>query len=398
MSALPVVFLRPGREKSLLRRHPWVFSGAVDRIEGATVPGETVLVCDSRGRKLALGAWSPESQLTVRVWSFDAETSIDAEFFRGRIDAAAKLRETLGLGELAGGCRLIFSEGDDLPGLIVDRYASVLAAQFLSAGVEYHREAITAALAALPGVTGIFERSEVSVRRKEGLEPRRGVLWGEVPEHEVEIVEDDMRFAVDIRHGQKTGFYFDLRDARRAVRSLAAGRRVLNCFAYTGGFAVASLLGGAQSVLDLDSSAPALAQGQRTLALNGIPADRGRNLCCDVFTELRKLTAEKCRFDLVILDPPKLIESRSHLSAGCRAYQDLARLGFGLLEKGGVLCNFSCSGLMTPELFQKITASAAFEAGKDARIVGRLFQAADHPVSLAAPESAYLKGLVSAIC
>lgn len=381
----------------MARRHPWIFSGAVGRIVGEPAAGETVRVCDSSGQPLALGAWSPRSQLAVRIWSFDCSVVIDRDFFRARIAAAVELRRRLGLLDPAGGCRLIFSEGDGLPGVIVDRYGSVLVVQFLSAGAELHREVITELLSELPGVTGIFERSEVSVRRKEGLPSRRGVLLGTVPEPGVEIVEDGMRFAVDPRHGQKTGFYFDLREARREVRRLAAGRKMLNAFSYAGAFAVAARAGGAGYILNLDSSAPALEQAKRNFTLNGMAEEDCECRVADVFNELRRLESEGRRFDLIVLDPPKLIESQKHLAAGCRAYQDLARFGFRLLNPGGVLFNFSCSGLMTPELFQKITASAALEAGVAARIIGKTFQASDHPVALAVPEGAYLKGLVSAI-
>ncbi|MCI5780077.1 MAG: class I SAM-dependent methyltransferase [Lentisphaeria bacterium] len=388
--------LLPGREKSLLRRHPWVFSGALAEPDAAFAPGETVLLCAADGTPLASAAWSPESQLRARVWSFDPEEVIDADFFRARIARATAWRRMLGLLDPAGGCRLIYSESDGLPGLIVDRYGEFAAAQFTGAGAERFRDTIAGLLLELPFLRGVYERSDVPVRGKEGLAERRGMLAGENIPAEVEIVEEGLTFAVDLRHGQKTGFYFDLRSARSVVRRRAAGRRVLNVFAYTGGFAVAALAGGAVSVLNVDSSAPALARAEKNLRRNGF-ASGWENCCGDAFRILRELDGAGEKFDLVILDPPKLIPGKAALLRGCRGYQDLARLGFRLLDPGGMLANFSCSGLMTAELFQKITADAALEAGRDAAVIARMEQAPDHPTALAVPETFYLKGLLSRV-
>ena len=396
MSALPRLILKPGRERSLLRRHQWIFSGAVDRLEGDVPPGGEVLVADHRGAPLAVAAWSPDSQIAGRVWSFDPAETIDRGFFRRRIDAARQLRRDLGYDDPAGGCRLVFSEGDFLPGVIVDRYGEFLVVQFTSAGAELHRAEICDLLAETTGCRGIYERSDLSVRAREGLAPRSGECRGEALPDRLVITEAGLRFEVDPRHGQKTGFYFDLRDVRAAVRRLARGRRFLNAFCYTGAFAVAALAAGAESVLDLDSSEPALRTGRRNLELNGLDPARAEWRRADVFTELRRLREAGETFDLIVLDPPKLVDSRGALARGCRAYQDLARLGFSLLAPGGFLINLSCSGLMEAPLFQKITADAAIDAGCDsARIVGRLHQSADHPVALGVPEGAYLKGLVS---
>lgn len=386
--------LLPGREKSLLRRHPWVFSGALREPDAAIAPGETVLLCDAAGRPLAVAAWSPESQLRARVWSFDPAESVDADFFRRRIARAVELRRTLGLLAPGGGERLIYSESDLLPGIIVDRYADFAVAQFTGAGAERFRQVVAELLLELPFIRGVYERSDAPVRAKEGLDPRCGMLAGETLPEEVRFTENGLVFAADLRRGQKTGFYFDLRDARQAIRRCAAGRRTLNVFAYTGGFAAAALAGGAEFVLNVDSSAPALKQAERNLRLNGF-TDRWENRCGDAFRILRELDAAGEKFDLVILDPPKLIPGKGALLRGCRGYQDLARLGFRLLNPGGLLANFSCSGLMDAPLFQKITAAAALEAGRDARILLRLAQAADHPVMLSVPESFYLKGLLS---
>ena len=389
--------LNPGREKSLLRRHVWIFSGAVADYPGEAAPGETVEVFDAKNNFLARAAYSPDSQLIARVWTFDRDEQIDEAFFARRIKAAVEYRHFLKLDDPKGGCRLINSEADGLPGLVVDRYAGVLVIQITSAGIEFHRDTIVKLLAEITGAASIYERSDVSVRAKEGLAERSGLLYGAQPPNPVIIEENGARFAVDVRYGQKSGFYFDQRCARAAVAAYADGRTVLNAFSYTGAFAVSALLAGAGHVINIDSSAPALKQAAHNLEMNKIKPERYENRTADVFTELRKLVEEGRRFDLVILDPPKFIESQKALVRGCRAYQDIARLGYRLLNPGGLLFNFSCSGLMTPELFQKITADAALDAGVRARLVRHLEQAPDHPVSLAVPEGFYLKGLVTRI-
>ena len=389
--------LNPGREKSLLRRHVWIFSGAVADYPGEAAPGETVEVFDAKNNFLARAAYSPDSQLIARVWTFDRDEQIDEAFFARRIKAAVEYRHFLKLDDPKGGCRLINSEADGLPGLVVDRYAGVLVIQITSAGIEFHRDTIVKLLAEITGAASIYERSDVSVRAKEGLAERSGLLYGAQPPNPVIIEENGARFAVDVRHGQKSGFYFDQRCARAAVAAYADGRTVLHAFSYTGAFAGSSLLAGAGHVINIDSSAPALKQAAHNLEMNKIKPERYENRTADVFTELRRLVEEGRKFDLVILDPPKFIESQKALVRGCRAYQDIARLGYRLLNPGGLLFNFSCSGLMTPELFQKITADAALDAGVRARLVRHLEQAPDHPVSLAVPEGFYLKGLVTRI-
>lgn len=392
-----MLVLAPGREKSLLRRHVWIFSGAIAEVEGEAAPGDTVAVVDSKRRFLARAAWSPASQLSARVWTFDPKEEIDDAFFRRRIAAAVEYRKFLKLDAPEGGCRLVHSEGDALPGLVVDRYGEFLVVQFLSAGVERFRAEIVAALQEITGAKGIYERSDSSVRAKEGLAERKGLLAGVEPPNPVVIVENGAKYAVDVRHGQKSGFYFDQRDSRAAVAALSAGKRVLNAFSYTGGFGVAALLAGAERVVNIDSSAPALKLARHNMEMNRIAPERYETVEADVFTELRRLTEAGEKFDLVILDPPKFIESRAALVKGCRAYQNIARLGFGLLVPGGVLVNFSCSGLMTSELFQKITADAAIDAGVAGKFIRRLEQSPDHPTSTAVPEGFYLKGLATRI-
>lgn len=392
------IILKKGREKSLLRRHPWIFSGAIERVEGEPLPGETLQVTAANGDFLGWAGFSPASQIMGRVWSFDVNEKIDGDFFRKRIAAAWALREKLNLTSPDGGCRLIFSEADQLPGVIVDRFGKFLILQLLSAPAEFNRELIIDALQEVCRPEGIHERSDVSIRRKEQLPGRSGVVMGAELPDELIVQEDDMFFAVDGRKGQKTGFYFDLRTARKVLRNFSDKCDILNCFSYTGAFAVAALKSGASHVLNMDSSAPALKQLERNMALNGFTEEQYENRCGDVFTLLRELDKEKRKFDVVILDPPKLVDSQRALMSGARAYQDLARHGFKLLKKRGILFNFSCSGLMTADLFQKITASAALEAGAEARVICHLEQAPDHPTLLSVPETFYLKGLVSCKC
>ena len=390
-----VIQLLPGREKSLKRHHQWVFSGAIAKVKGNPEPGDTVLVTDSRGAGLALAAWSPQSQLSCRVWSFNPQDVIDREFFARVIRKAVDLRRRLGLLTPVSGCRLVAAEGDNLPGLTADWYAGFIVIQSASCGVERHKALLAELLMAETGAKGVFDRSDLSVRSREGLEQTTGVLLGEAPPELIGIEENGLRLLVDVRKGHKTGFYLDQRENRKAAADLVKpGDEVLNCFAYTGAFAAAVLKAGAKSVINVDSSAPALAMAEKNCKLNS--AEGCINVVGDVFTELRNMTEAGKKFDMVILDPPKFIDSKNSLTRGCRAYQDIARLGFGLLKEGGVLLTFSCSGLMTPELFQKITADAALEANRDARIVRKFTQGLDHPVALGVPESAYLKGLAVA--
>ncbi len=389
----PSLLLNPGREKTILRRHPWIFSGAVKSVRGTPEPGATVEVRSADDTLLGHAAWSPESQICGRVWSFDPAEAIDADFFRRKIRRAIMLRNELGLNAVDGGCRLVASEADGLPGLIADRYGDFVVIQVLSAGAEFHKNTIAGILLEESGCRGIFERSDVSIRAREGLAESIGLLAGEEPPEVITIVENGLKLEVDIRHGHKTGFYLDQRTSRAAVAEFAAGKEVLNCFSYTGAFSVAALAAGARHAVNVDSSNPALAQAAKNFALNGIAPERYENITADVFTQLRKFRDQARQFDLIILDPPKFIDSKNAVTRGCRAYQDIARLAFLLLRPGGMLFTFSCSGLMTAELFQKITADAALDAGAEAVIVRRLEQSPDHPTALAVPESFYLKGL-----
>jgi 23S rRNA (cytosine1962-C5)-methyltransferase len=388
------VVLKAGREKSAARRHPWVFSGAVDRVEGgAPASGETVTVCAADGEPLAVGAYSPQSQIVVRAWDFDAATPIGPEFFRGRLKQALEMRRALGGGaDLTG--RLVNAESDGLPGLVVDRYGDYVVCQFLSAGAERWKKEIVSRLAELTPARGIYERSDVDVREKEGLAPVSGVLAGEAPPELLEIDENGCRFWVDVVRGHKTGFYLDQRENRTIVGRLSAGREVLNCFAYTGGFGIYALRGGAGRVTNVEASAAALGLAQRNAELNGLDLSRLENVEGDVFQVLRRYRDARGQFDLIVLDPPKFAESHSQVERATRGYKDINLLALKLLRPGGLLAAFSCSGLITPDLFQKIVAGAALDAGREAQILRRLSQSPDHPVALNFPEGEYLKGLI----
>ena len=384
------IFLKRGREKSVLQKHPWIFSGAVELIENEPCAGDTVMVCDAKGEPLAVAAWSPESQIAARVWSFTPDERIDAEFFRRKIQSAVAARA----GMDCNAVRYVAAESDGLPGLIIDRYSNWLVCQFLSAGTEFWKNTIVEILTEQFPLLSVYERSDVSVREKEGLDSRTGVLAGEAPPDEVEITENGMRLLVDIKSGHKTGYYLDQRDSRAAVRAHAAGRDVLNCFSYTGGFGISALLGGANHVTQIDSSEAALDIARKNAALNKLNADATEYICGDVFKELRRFRDARRDFDLIVLDPPKFVESRGQLEKGARGYKDINLLAFKLLRPGGLLFTFSCSGLMTAPLFQKIVADAALDAGCTAQIISVLHQSSDHPVALNFPEGSYLKGLL----
>jgi 23S rRNA (cytosine1962-C5)-methyltransferase len=389
--AVSRIVLKPGREKSLRHRHPWVFSGAIASVDGGPASGDTVEVRDANGSFLALAAYSPESQIRARAWTYREAETVDAGFLRERLAAAIGRRAAmLDAGHTA--CRLVHAESDGLPGLVVDRYGEVLVVQVLSAGPERWKDEIVAALASITGLTTIFERSDVEVRTLEGLAPRTGAMLGAAP-GPVGIVEDAIRYEVNVVSGQKTGFYLDQRDNRRIVRDLAAGAEVLNAFCYTGGFSLAALAGGAKSVLSIDSSEEAIGQAGRNLALNAFDGSLAEFRDADVFETVRKLRDQGRQFDLIILDPPKFAPTERHVEKAARAYKDVNLWAFKLLRPGGRLVTFSCSGAVSRDLFQKIVAGAAVDAGVDAAIERPLAASADHPVSLTFPEGEYLKGL-----
>jgi 23S rRNA (cytosine1962-C5)-methyltransferase len=386
--------LKPGKERSLLRRHPWLFAGSVDTLDGRARPGDTVEVVSADGRMLARAAWSPASQIRARVWSFDAETTIDHAFFKRKVAESVARRATHPLLAGQSGMRLIHGESDGLPGVIADRFGDVVVVQLTSAGADKWRAAIVAALVQATGCRAVYERSDSDVRGLEGLEPTAGCVHGELPPGPLTIVENGVTVEGDVVAGHKTGFYLDQRDNRLLTGQLSAGRQVLNCFCYTCGFSLQALAGGAAGVLSIDSSGPALAVAQRNLAHNPqLDAGRAEWREDDVFQALRALRAEGRKFDLIVLDPPKFAPSAAHAERAARAYKDINLHGFRLLNPGGILMTYSCSGGVGLELFQKIVAGAAIDAGVDARILHRLSAAADHPVGLAVPEGEYLKGL-----
>jgi 23S rRNA (cytosine1962-C5)-methyltransferase len=388
------LILKSGREKSLLRRHPWVFSGAIARAEGSPAAGDTVSIVAQDGRFLALAAYNPASQISARVWDWREDTRIDAAFFRKRIETAMQMRAALIEPAAGGGLRMVHGESDGLPGLIVDRYADVVVMQISSAGCHRWREAITAALDELTGARALYERSDADVLELEGLEQRTGVVRGKLDPPQVEILENGARFIVDVARGHKTGFYLDQRDNRHVVGKLAADRDVLNCFCYSGAFTVQALMNGAKSVVSVDSSADALRLAQEHVRMNGLPGDRCEWIEADVFQLLRKLRDQARQFDLIILDPPKFAPTSATAERAARGYKDINLLAFKLLRAGGLLATFSCSSGVSADLFRKIVAGAALDAGAQAQMVGQFHAAPDHPVSLAFPEGEYLKGLL----
>ncbi|MCB1150183.1 class I SAM-dependent methyltransferase [bacterium] len=385
--------LQRRRDRSVLRRHPWIFSGAVLDVSGDPAPGETVRVQTADGTPLGLGAWSPTSQICCRLWTTDPHEDVDDAFFARVIDRALSLREGL-LDAGTDSVRLLHGEADGLPGVIVDRYAGVLVGQFLSAGGERHKALLARLLLERTGAASFWERSDTDARRKEGLEPSVGVLLGDEPPARVEIREGGLRYLVDVRGGHKTGFYLDQRPNRADVGLHAAGCEVLNCFSYTGGFALAALRGGAASVTDVDTSADALALAAEHVALNGLDAERYEQIEGDVFRVLREMRDRGRSYDAIVLDPPKFADSAAALERAARGYKDINLLALKLLRPGGRLWTYSCSAHMTPELFRKVAADAAVDAGRHAVLERELRQGADHPVLLTFPESLYLKGLV----
>ena len=394
---MKTIRLRPGKERSLLRHHPWVFEGSV--AGGKADSGETVRVEGSDGQFLAWAAYSPESMIRVRAWSFDEAERIDAAFFARRIAAAVAIRARLPIA--SDGLRLVHGESDGLPGLVVDRYGDTLSAQFLSAGAERWKATIADALMKATGAAGLYERSDTTSRQREGLAAASGWLRagnanGEAPT-EVTIREHEWQLGLDVARGHKTGFYLDQRDNRKlfaeTVRHFGF-ERVLNCYCYTGGFSVAALAGGAAHVTGVDSSAPALERAIANVARNGFDDARHEVLDADVNQTLRMMLEAKQSFDAIVLDPPKLAPTATHAERAARAYKDINRLAFMLLRPGGALFTFSCSGGISADLFHKIVAGAGLDAGIDGLIYARLGAAPDHPMTVTFPEGEYLKGLV----
>ena len=390
------VYLQADREKSLKRRHPWIFSKAISQVKGKVGVGETVDVRATDGTFLGRGAYSPASQIRVRIWTWDESEQIDTAFFARKIAAAWAVRQSWFDAD-TNGIRVIAAESDGLPGITVDKYDQVLVVQLLSAGAEYQRAAFISALTAQFPDCSIYERSDVDVRKKEGLELTTGWLVAPRDSGEFTMLENGFQILVDVIQGHKTGFYLDQRDSRSAARRLANGKTVLNCFSYTGTFAVAAALGGAKHVTNVDVSELALATARRNAELNGLTDAQISYVKADVFKLLRQYKEQGQQFDMVILDPPKFAESKAQLMGACRGYKDINRVAMQLVKPGGLLLTFSCSGLMEESLFQKVVADAALDAQRDCLFLERLNQAADHPIASFYPEGHYLKGLVCLI-
>ena len=390
------IVLKKGRETSLLRHHPWVFSGAVQEIKGNIISGETVDVVSYKGEFLGRGSYSPKSQMSVRILTFSDDEIVDEKFFYEKLKSAKDRKELL-LDKNSNSYRLIFGESDGLPGVIIDKYNEVFVCQFLSAGAENWKEIIVKQIIDLFKPVCIYERSDADVRKKEGLELIKQSLYGEFNNELLEISENGIKYFIDIVNGHKTGFYLDQKANRAMLGNFAKGKNVLNCFSYTGGFSISALKSGAKHVTNIDSSSNVLKLALRNAELNDIETNRITNVQGNVFNILREYAAEGKTFDIIILDPPKLIESAGQLNKGARAYKDLNMIAFKLLNKHGLLFTFSCSGLLTAELFQKIVFDASHDAKVNSQIIGRMSQAPDHGVSLNFPESQYLKGLICVV-
>ena len=389
----PAIYLEKGREKSLKRRHPWIFSRGIKKIEGEPSLGETMDVFAHDGTWLAKAAYSPHSQIRARIWSFDKQ-NIDLDFFVKRIQQALLLRQEIIERDGLTGYRLIAAESDGLPGITVDKYQNYLVCQLLSAGAEYQKETLIKALLEVFPDNNIYERSDVSVRKKEGLTERTGVLHGEVPPQSLVIEENEIKISVDIMGGHKTGFYLDQRDSRYQAVKYCKDKDVLNCFSYTGGFGLYALKGEAKRVINADVSQPALDMAKQNAEINQFDISKKRAvfLNADVFKLLREYRDQGTKFDVVIMDPPKFAESKAQLNGACRGYKDINMLAMQILRPSGTLLTYSCSGLMEQALFQKIIADAALDAGRQVKFIERFEQAADHPTDTAYPEGFYLKG------
>ena len=389
---MKTIRLREGKERSLQRRHPWIFESAIAK--GGGDAGETVRVESAGGDFLGWAAFSPLSKIRARIWSFDEAQRIDAAFFEATLSRALKARERFDI--RSNGVRLVHGESDGLPGLIVDRYGDTLVAQFLSSGVERWKGVIADALLTHTGLSRLYERSDASARALEGLPEVTGWLRGDGPTGLV-LQEHDWQLALNIAEGHKTGFYLDQRDSRKRFADHARRlqfQRVLNCYCYTGGFTVAALSGGAAHVTSIDSSGPAIEKARANVALNGFDASRATFMDADVNASLRQFAAQGQTFDAIVLDPPKFAPTVAHAERAARAYKDINRLAFKILAPGGVLFTYSCSGGISADLFHKIVASAGSDAGVDGFITERMGGAPDHPMTIAFPEGEYLKGLV----
>ena len=386
----PAIVLKAGKDKPLLRRHPWIYANAIESVLGSPQAGDTVEVRGADGRILARAAYNPASVLRARAWSFDPGEVVDAALIAARVCAAVAHRKPLRTESDA--LRLVFGEADGLPGFVADRYGDQLVVQCLAAGAERWRDTLVDALVAATGCSAVYERSDASAREREGLPVREGALRGPVPGR-IEVMEHGVRYGVDVVAGHKTGFYIDQRDNRALVAAHAQGRRVLNCFCYTGGFTLAARRGGAIDAISVDSSAQALELAADNERANGF-AEPSTWLQANVFDALNTLLAEGRRFDLIVLDPPKFAPSAQHVDRAARAYKEINLKALRLLAPGGLLFTFSCSSAITVDLFQKIVAGAVIDARVDVQLLRRLAAGLDHPMAMTHPEGEYLKGLM----
>jgi len=388
------VILKKGKEKAALQRHPWIFSGAIDKVKGAPENGEIVKVFAADKSFLAYGYYNSQSRVAVRLLEWEEETTVDKDWYQQKLRNAIASRAHVLNNEDTNTCRLVFSEADYLPGLIVDKYADFLSLQILSAGIENVKADIIDILRAELNPSGIFDKSDANARTHENLEVSQGLLWGETPPEFIEVKENGMRYHINIADGQKSGFYCDQRDNREILAAYTKDKKVLDCFCYSGGFTLNSLKHGAKHVTSVDSSALAIETLKHNLGLNGFTEDQQTSIQSDVNKQLRAFKEEGRTFDVIILDPPKYAPSRSALDRAARAYKDLNRLGMLLLNPGGILATYSCSGAVDLETFKQITAWAALDAGKEVQIIKQFHQPEDHPVRISFPEGEYLKGLL----
>lgn len=387
------VILKKGKEKAAMLHHPWIFSGAIDKIKGKPLNGEIVKVCSASAEFLAYAYYNDQSRVALRLLEWDESKTIDKDWYQEKLRNAIASRKHL-LNADTNTCRLVFSEADFLPGLIVDQYADFLSLQILSAGIENVKEEIIALLKEELNPRGIFDKSDAGARKHENLEATQGLLWGETPPEFIEVRENGIAYHINIADGQKSGFYCDQRDNREILAAYSKDKNVLDCFCYSGGFTLNSLKHGAAHVTSVDSSALAIETLAHNLELNGFDAAQQLSIQSDVNKQLRVFKEEGKKFDIVVLDPPKYAPSRSALDRAARAYKDLNRLGMLLLEKGGILATYSCSGAVDMETFKQIIAWAALDAGKEVQIIKQFYQPEDHPVRVSFPEGEYLKGLL----
>ncbi len=393
MKKLVDLLLKNGREKSVLLHHPWIFASAISEITGNVTSGDVIRVVSSDGKPLGLASYSEKSQIRGRILTWNPVEDINKDFYKNRLINSIKKRDFV-RNSNCNSYRLVFGESDGLPGLIIDQYDETIVFQLLTAGMDRERKLICELIEEIFPDFNIFERSDADVRALEGLPNRVGLIKGGIDPMEICIKEYDLQYKVDIASGQKTGFYLDQRENRRKLKQYCNRKRVLNCFSYTGGFTLNALMGGAESVLSIDSSQQALNMMATNIEKNQIDASKSQNICGDVFVELRKLRDRAEKFDVIILDPPKFAPTISQVDKAARGYKDINLLAIKLLDQGGALFTFSCSGGISRDLFQKIVAGAALDANCDLQVIDQLSQAGDHPILTSFPESMYLKGLI----